>query len=124
VSRAGTATSLLAVVAFESAYLTAALRAPWSGLTLAALAAALIAVGFAAGLPGLLLATAATAAPMFVWYLPSDGDGWDGALSSGACDPSCGISLLGALLVVLPIILALAGVGVAVRGLRRWVQMR
>ena len=123
-SRTGTVASLLAVVAFESAYLTAELRAPWSGLTLAALAAALIALGFAAGPPGLLLATLATAAPLVAWYLPSDGDGSDGAMSSGICDPSCGISLPGALLIVLPFILALAGVGVALRGLRRWVLMR
>lgn len=114
-SRTGTVASLLAVVAFESAYLTAELRAPLSGLTLAALAAALIALGFAAGLPGMLLAIAATAAPIVVWYRQSDGDGWDGALSSGACDPSCGVSLLGGMLIVLPITLALAGVGVLMR---------
>jgi hypothetical protein len=39
--------------------------------------------------------------------------------NAGDCDPRCGISLGGALLLALPVALGLAGLGAVLRGLRR-----
>jgi hypothetical protein len=103
-----------AMLAAQAAFLAAEPKAPWSGITIAVIAVALVAIGFAAGWRGILVAVAVTAASLVGWYLASDA-GFAEAV--GDCDPSCGISLGGALVLALPVVLALAGLGTALRRL-------
>jgi hypothetical protein len=69
---------------------------------------ALVALGFVAGWRGMLLAAAATAAlytGAWVGY-PDPAEP-----TTPPCDPSCGISFAGGLMLLIPIALALAGLG-------------
>jgi hypothetical protein len=80
-------------------------------------AAALLALGYTAGIRGVLLAAGATALVVIAWFPPWD----DGDLSSAAssCDPSCGLSSTGFLILVLPIVIVTAAAGAILRRIAR-----
>jgi hypothetical protein len=114
---------VLAVLAAEATIAWGnALHAPWSGVVITFGAGMLVAVGLIGGVWGVLVAVAVTAVAMVGADLVDDGS-IEMAPSEpsyrGACDPSCGLGLGGALLLTLPLVGGLAGVGAALRRLTR-----
>jgi hypothetical protein len=98
------------------------LRAPWSGTAPVARACTLMAVGLVAGLRGVLLAVAVATASLVGSDLADDGRIEMTAptlANPDACDPSCGFGLGDALMLALPVVAGLAGVGAPLRGLAR-----
>jgi hypothetical protein len=87
--------------------------APFSGLTLTAVAIALVATGYVGrGFVGVLLAVAAGALGLAVDELITQGVDGDGIPPDDACDPGCGYGWsLGAIALVPPLVLAAVGAG-------------
>lgn len=114
---------VLAVLAAEATLVWGnVLHAPWSGLVIVLGAGMLVAVGFTAGVWGMLVAVAVTAASMVGTDLVDNGSiGLSAPEPSypGACDPSCGFGLGGALLLILPFVALLAGLGAGLHRLTR-----
>lgn len=117
--------ALVLLVAAWSAYEAGDLRAPWSGVTVAAQGVALFALGAALRGWGLLLAPVAAAAIVGVTYRNGT---WGAIEQEPGCDPSCGISTPAGMLVAATVALLLAVAGaladLAVRRLRGRAQQR
>jgi hypothetical protein len=120
-----TIAAVLAVLAEAAFVWGVELHAPWSGLVIALSAGLLIAVGFAAGPWGMVVAAAVAAASLVG---PDLVDDWDletnvsGSSSPDVCDPSCGFTPAGAFLLALPVLVGLTGLGAALRRLTRGVR--
>jgi hypothetical protein len=114
---------VLAVLAAEATIVWGnALHAPGSGVVIVLGTGMLVAVGFTGGVPGVLVAVAVTAVSIVGADLVDDGSIEMSAPEPsypGACDPSCGLGLGGALLLTLPFVAGLAGLGAALRKLAR-----
>jgi hypothetical protein len=116
--RAAALIAALVLVVAASLYFSGDLRAPWSGAALVITAAALLGLGAFAGLRGVLLAAITSAVVFLAWFPPWVDDTVENYPMTD-CDPSCGISPLGALIILTPVVIAIASVGALLRAAAR-----